>query len=600
MGGVLVRLNDTSGGVATGPAQPGQPTPALTNDQGQFLFRSLPAGRYSLSAQVGGYMAGSYGQTRPDGPSGQVRLLESQRATDVTIRMWKYGAITGRLVDETGEALVGMPVRVLRRALVARQNQWVPGIQATTDDRGVFRFGSLVPGEFVVAMTAGLTTVPVSISEGYVDAMQSGTLATIPPALSEASASPVGAGTRLGDLLVQPLRGGLPPPLTSLDDVLAYQIVYHGGATRLADATRVRVGPGEEKTGIDVQARLARTFRVSGRIVGPDGQPLSAGLNLIPGDAGDLASDFNFETASAVSGHDGRFTFLGVPAGQYTIKMMRVPRSTSTPGVMTTISAGASGAMISFSSVGAEGPPPPPPDEPTLWAEASVGVSGHVDNVSLVVRTGARVRGVVEFDGPGPTLEPRQRQQVSIALTPLGARTGVRQPLPTRPLADGSFTTSQYPPGRYFANVTGLIPGWRLRSVMIAGRNAVEEPFDLTADVDGVTVTFTGRTTDLTGTVRGGTAGSHPVVLVFPAEHERWIANGMRSTRARTVSAGPDGSFQVSGVMPGAYRVIAVAPDVTTDVQDAALIERLAPAATLVTLAEGEQRSVSLTVSSIR
>ncbi len=600
--GALVRLNDTGAGAVAGlsPSQ-GPTTPAMTNAQGQFLFRSLPAGRYSLSAQASGYLPGSYGQRRPEGPSGQVPLIDGQRTTDVTLRMWKYGAITGRLLDETGQPAPGMPVRVLRRSLVARQNRWVQGPQATTDDRGVFRFGLLVPGEYVVASTASLATVPASASEAYMDSIQSGR-GVAPPAFSEAAASPAAGGTRFGDLIVQSMRGSLPVPVTSLEDIVVYQTVYYPAAVRLADAARVRVGPGEEKVGIDIQARLTRAYRVSGRIVDAGGQPLSAGLVLIPGDAADLSSEASFETASAVSGNDGRFTFVGVPPGQYTIKMIRIPRATNTPTVMTTVSLAGGTGMVSFATVGAEGPPPPPPDQPTLWAEAPLGVSGHVENVSIVVRSGARVRGTVEFDGPGPALEPRQRQQVTISLVPVGgSATPIRQPPPTRPLADGTFTTSQYPPGRYFANVSGPMPGWRPRAVMIGGRNALEEPIDLTADVGGAMVTFTSRSTELAGTVRGATgANSHASVLIFPADYEPWIANGMRSTRARAIAAGSDGTFVAAGLPAGNYRVIALAPDVLADVQDATLIERLASTATLVTLVEGEPRSVSLTMNAIR
>jgi hypothetical protein len=342
---------------------------------------------------------------------------------------------------------------------------------------------------------------------------------------------------------------------------------------------------------------------VSGQILGIDGQPFSAGLTLLPGDAGDLSMDYNFETASAVSGDDGRFTFLGVPPGQYTIRMMRVPRPTSTPSVMTTISV--AGGSVGFSSVGlgADGPPPLPPNEPTLWAETPVSVTNHVDNVSVMVRAGARIRGTVEFDGSGPPLEPRQRQQITLSLVSVSGRSGgIRQPPPGRVAGDDTFITAQYPPGRYFVNVSSLTPGWRVRSVMVGDRNALEEPFDLGADdIDAVSIAFTSRTTELSGTVRGGAGASpHAAVLIFPADHDRWIANGMRSTRARTIAASADGSFHVSGLLPGAYRAVALAPGAPADVQDAAMIEALAPAGTPVTLVEGETRSVSLTVSSPR
>jgi hypothetical protein len=182
LAGVVVRLNTGAGvlqsvGLPSAPgaaAPPAGQTPALTNSNGQFLFRALGAGRYSLSAQLGGFVLGSFGQTRPDGPSAPIRLAEGQRLTDVTIRLWKYGVVTGRVLDEAGEPAIGMSVRVLRRTSAARGVQWVPLGQVTTDDRGIYRLGSLVPGEFIVALNAGLATVPVSVAEEYMAAAQAG------------------------------------------------------------------------------------------------------------------------------------------------------------------------------------------------------------------------------------------------------------------------------------------------------------------------------------------------------------------------------------------------------------------------------------------
>ena len=601
LGGVLVRI----GGAPTSPIAPPPaataPPAAMTNAQGQFLFRNLPAGRFPLTAHSGGYVPGSYGQSRPEGPAGSVLLGDAERVTDVTIRMWRYAAITGRVLDEDGVPAVGLPVRVLRRSVVGRQNQWTVIASANqTDDRGIYRVALLPPGEYIVSTTAGLATVPTSVGEAYVQAMQSGAQATVPPAIQEASTSPLGAGARLGDLQVQPLRSPMPPP-AALEAGLSYATVYHPSATRIADATRVRVGAGEEKGGVDVQQRLVKTFRVRGLVLGPDGQPMSAGVTLLPSDARDLSTDYNFETAAAVSDADGRFTFMGVPPGQYVIRMLRVPRPTGSPGVVTMVTTGGGGISFFSSGIGAEGPPPPPPDEPTLWAEVPVSVAEHVDDVSVGVRPGARVGGTVVFEGPGTPLEPPQRRQMFFSLVPVSGRMGgPRQPAPGRFVDEDSFVTSQYPPGKYFVNVGGVSAPWSARSVSVGGRNALEEPLDLGAsDINGLVITLSSLRTELTGTVRDA-AGARPTatVLIFPADHEAWIANGMRTTRARSVATGAGGSFQISGLLPGRYLAVAVAPGVAADVQNAAMVEGLAPAGVPVTLAEGAPQSVSLTVTS--
>jgi hypothetical protein len=600
IGGALVRLGGTFAGPITAPAAGAAPAPALTNVQGQFLFRNLAPGRYPLTTQRGGYLPGSYGQTRPEGPPGSVRLGEAERITDVTIRMWRYAAITGKVLDEAGEPAVGVMVRSLRRGVVAGRNQWTFfGGTSSTDDRGIYRLGSLSPGEYLVVTTAGLATVPASISESYVQAMQSGTLTTLRPAIQEALSSPLGAGARIGDLQVQPFRSTMPPP-SALEKGLTYATVFHPSVTRMADATRLRVGPGEEKTGVDLQQRLVRMYRIAGRVLGPDGQPMSAGLTLVPSDAGDLSLDVGFEAASAVAGADGRFTFLGVPEGHYLIRMLRVPRpQPGFAGVFTTISTGSGGGISISSGLAADGPPPLPPDEPTLWADVPVNVADHVDDVLVGVRPGARVGGTVVFDGPGTPLEPQQRRQMAFSLVPMSGRMGgPRQPAPGRLVDEDSFVTSQYPPGKYFVNVS-VGPPWSARSVSVGGRNALEEPIDLGAsDINGLVVTLSSRRTEFTGTVRDANGTRpHATVLVFPADHKTWIANGMRATRARSVATAADGSFQISGLLPGTYLAVAVAPQVAVDLQEAATVEALARAGVLVTLTEGATQSLSLRVT---
>jgi hypothetical protein len=63
MPGVVVRI--TAGARAAPAASPAAPTAAMTNAQGEFLFRDLDAGAHSLAAQASGYMPGAYGQRRP-------------------------------------------------------------------------------------------------------------------------------------------------------------------------------------------------------------------------------------------------------------------------------------------------------------------------------------------------------------------------------------------------------------------------------------------------------------------------------------------------------------------------------------------------------
>ena len=58
------------------------------------------------------------------------------------IRLWKGGAITGRVLDEAGEPLVDVAVAAVQRSSDGRL---LTGPTARTDNRGVYRLGTLTP-----------------------------------------------------------------------------------------------------------------------------------------------------------------------------------------------------------------------------------------------------------------------------------------------------------------------------------------------------------------------------------------------------------------------------------------------------------------------
>src|SRR4051812_44317494 len=100
--GAIVTL---SGGVllpsAAGPGPP--PTPrAMTNASGQFVFRKLLKGAFTLTASKPGFAEGGYGRRRPGGSLATLRLDVGQRVSDVVIPLWRCGSIAGSVTDEAG------------------------------------------------------------------------------------------------------------------------------------------------------------------------------------------------------------------------------------------------------------------------------------------------------------------------------------------------------------------------------------------------------------------------------------------------------------------------------------------------------------------
>ncbi len=136
----------------------------LTSADGYFVFRDLPRGAFTVTASKAGYAEGASGRRRPAGPSQAVTLEEGQRAGDVIVRVWKLGAISGTVVDERGEPIVGMIVRAFRRSPAGGRGRFVGTGASGTDDRGMYRIAGLLPGEYMVCACAAPASAPLEFT----------------------------------------------------------------------------------------------------------------------------------------------------------------------------------------------------------------------------------------------------------------------------------------------------------------------------------------------------------------------------------------------------------------------------------------------------
>jgi hypothetical protein len=115
---------------------------------GQFVFFNVPDGYYFLIATRNGYFPGAYGQRRPNG-QGTPILVTKDSDIFAQLRMHRKGALTGRVLDENGVGIEGVPVVAYRAHLPLR----VVG-QGTSDDRGVYRIHGLDSGKYWVRTTS--------------------------------------------------------------------------------------------------------------------------------------------------------------------------------------------------------------------------------------------------------------------------------------------------------------------------------------------------------------------------------------------------------------------------------------------------------------
>ncbi len=568
----------------------------ITDSNGRFVYRELAKGQYSLTVMKPGYVAGNYGKFVPRGPGAALDLADAEKVTDVRILVWKHAAIAGRVVDEAGEPVVAAEIRVQRVTTVAGR----PGFQqvmtsgtVTTDDRGVYRVPALDPGGYVVGVAATSTTIPAAMVEEYFRAtgtaraeMQQALFAAAPTMSSPGSA----ANQVIGDHILQ-VQGRMPtPPAPAADGTQAvYTAVFYPQATRMADATVITLQGGETRAGVDMQLRAVPSARVSGRLEGPDGPVGIAALYLMPmrgGDPDGLTAD---ATATTVTDASGAFTFLGVPAGQYTLFAFKQPVSTSQVTQMTVVQG--PGGTSARGMVGEGGDDTNA--KPAYWAQQVLAAGeSNIANVRVVTHVGLRVSGKVIFEGGSqpppmnrliPFLEPTAYW---LRALPLGETTIG---------AGGSFTLPGVPAGRYFLTIP-VPAGWFVKTAVAKGQDLVELPFQLTDDITDAVVTFSDRGARVSGTVldRDSRADSSAGVMVFPADSRQWVDLSSYSRRIRNTRTGRDGTFTLVDLPAGDYYIVA-APQASMDWAVAGLLQRLSQAATRFTLAEGEKKTMDLT-----
>ena len=89
---------------------------ALTDAEGRYTLDGLPAGRYTIRASKIGFVTVAFGQRRPLQPGTPVDVRDDKTLKGVNLQLPRGSVITGHLVDEDGEPMVGVDVRVLRHA----------------------------------------------------------------------------------------------------------------------------------------------------------------------------------------------------------------------------------------------------------------------------------------------------------------------------------------------------------------------------------------------------------------------------------------------------------------------------------------------------
>ena len=594
--GAMVAINIQGAPPVAGPvgmsATPSfKPQAVVTGSDGMFVFTALPKSTFMLVGSAVGF--NGFGGETPQSTQ-TLTLADGEKLNDVEVRLARPGALTGQVRDERGDGVEGITMSLLRMTTSGGRRMLALARTATTDDRGAYRFANLRAGDYGVCALFSRHIAPVAagVAQATGNGDQQRTIS------GSGGMSPSGSGYRVGDLVLisaSASRNVDPAPDES-GRLSVFADACYPSAANVQGLEIVHIESGQDRGQLDMVLRIVPSVRITGTITGPANRLSGMAVHLYPAAPGDLTMSMAMEAAQTITDPSGGFGFIGVPQGSYVLRAFYVgDRNTAADYYFQLASEG-------YPVPIAAPPPPTGPIEPTLWAALPITI-GDTDmtGLTLALREGPRITGTIVFDGGSPRPQAARFTASTINFEPTENSTslGIAR---GRVAAEGTFSVPGVVPGRYFVRPSLSFPGWSLKSATANGRDVLDEPIDIDVnDVNGIVITLTDRPNELAGTVRGasGQADGNARVLVFPSDRARWsVVTAGRRMVSSVVSR--QGTYSLSGLPAGDYFMAAVSDQFDPNWQNPKVLDALSHVAVLVSLRDGDHRTVDLTTSVIK
>jgi hypothetical protein len=506
----------------------------LTDDSGVFDFTELPAGRYTVTASKSGFVSLSYGQRRPLQAGTPLQLADGQQLKSIDFQLPRGSVIGGHVLDEDGDAMPGVVVRVMRYQYLQGDRRLTPAGNGQTDDKGQYRVWGLMPGDYYVNAVArgGGGGFGGPGGGGFGGA---------------------GRGGRGG--------GGFGGGANADAEVVNYAPTFYPGVASINDAKPITLGLSQETLDINFNMQLVRMSRVSGHVQNPDGTPVTSGNLSLAVDT--VTAGRGNQIGMTYGGRinwDGAFAINNVPPGRYMLRAR-----------------------------GDDG------DEPQ-FAVQPVSLNGEdLDDLIVILAEGATISGTITFQSGATSLPDLSQFRITAPATDQSA---VGPQPNARVDKDGAFTLSGVPIGQHLIRPGGNSRGFVLKSVTVGARDVTDIPIDLHTGetVSNVTIVFTDQMNEVNGTITtdSGTPMSEYTVLAFPTNASLWRP---QARQIMTTRPDQTGSYKIRGLPAGQYYIVTVDPAEQGEWFDPTYLDEHRAGAARITLADGDVKTQDFKVT---
>jgi protocatechuate 3,4-dioxygenase beta subunit len=116
---------------------------AMTDASGEFQFEGVEPGAYTITAEHSGFIID------PESRQSVVNVSSENKA-EITVKLLRTAAISGRVFNEDGDPVTGANVQIVP---VNQKKNSGPESSAVTNDRGEYRAFNVQPGKYRIAVS---------------------------------------------------------------------------------------------------------------------------------------------------------------------------------------------------------------------------------------------------------------------------------------------------------------------------------------------------------------------------------------------------------------------------------------------------------------